>query len=283
VPDPVPDDVEQILIDPVGAWPDPDRVATRVVRADPTALCLAAATAAVVAGHGGPAAAWSACWASAEAAAQAAIDRTLAAHREVTEPAAARLLAAVLPLGATLFCSSSMPIRDLEWYAPARHGLSVLANRGANGIDGIVSTALGVALAEPGRCTAVLAGDLAFLYDASALVGAVRRKLSLTIVVVDNDGGGIFSFLPQASEVDGSMFERLWGTPHGLDIGAVAGAYGIPVERVGTAAGIPEAVRRALRAGGVRALVVRTDRAANVTVHDELHAAVAEAVGGACG
>jgi 2-succinyl-5-enolpyruvyl-6-hydroxy-3-cyclohexene-1-carboxylate synthase len=154
----------------------------------------------------------------------------------------------------------------------------VLANRGANGIDGVVSTALGVALSDPARPTVALLGDLAFLYDGGALLWATRRTVSLTLVVVDNDGGGIFSFLAQASAVGGTTFEQLWGTPHGLDLAGVAMAYGVPVERVTVPGELAPAVGRALEAGGVRMVLLRTGREANVAVHDEIHAAVAAAV-----
>ncbi len=134
----------------------------------------------------------------------------------LSEPLIARELAAQLPSGAPLFVSSSMPIRDLDYFASAERGpLHVHANRGANGIDGIVSTAAGVALAS-GRPAALLTGDLAFLHDVGGLLTARARKASLAIVVVNNDGGGIFSFLPIAKATP--HFEALFGTPHGLDL-----------------------------------------------------------------
>jgi 2-succinyl-5-enolpyruvyl-6-hydroxy-3-cyclohexene-1-carboxylate synthase len=192
----------------------------------------------------------------------------------------ARTLAASLPDDARLFCSSSMPVRDVEWYGRPRMGLQVLSNRGANGIDGVVSTALGVSLSDPARPTVALLGDLAFLYDAGALLWAVRRNVTLTLVVVDNDGGGIFSFLAQASAVGGETFERLWGTPHGIDLAEVAAAYGIAVEPISDQGELGPAVARSLQAGGVRMVLVRTSRGANVAVHDEIHAAVAASVAG---
>ena len=277
-------DVEQWLVDPDGAWPDPERVASLVVGADPTALCravaeaLGGAPAATAVSGGRPGESWARTWSAAEGAAQRAIAAVLGAHLEPTEPGIARGLAAALPDGARLFCSSSMPVRDLEWYAAPRRGWEVLANRGANGIDGVVSSALGVALADPARPTVALLGDLAFLYDAGALLGAAGRGVSLTMVVVDNDGGGIFSFLPQASAVPAPTFEQLWGTPHGIDLAQVAGAYGIPTQPVHTAADLAPAVLGALAAGGVRVVLVRTDRDTNVVIHDEIHAAVARAV-----
>jgi 2-succinyl-5-enolpyruvyl-6-hydroxy-3-cyclohexene-1-carboxylate synthase len=282
-------DADQVLVDPFGAWPDPDRLATVVVAADATGLCLAV-TAAAGAGSGPSLAGgglggggfaphgWARRWALAEAAAQAAIDQVLAAHSELTEPGVARALTAILPDQARLFCSSSMPVRDVEWYARPRYGCQVFSNRGANGIDGVVSTAIGVVLADPERPTVVLMGDLAFLYDAAALLGAARRNISLTLVVVDNNGGGIFSFLPQAAAVAGETFEQFWGTPHGLDLAEVATAYGVAVEQVAGADDLAPAVGRCLGAGGVRMVLVRTERRANVAIHDEIHAAVAGAV-----
>jgi 2-succinyl-5-enolpyruvyl-6-hydroxy-3-cyclohexene-1-carboxylate synthase len=123
-----------------------------------------------------------------------------------------------------------------------------------------------------------LVGDLAFLYDSAGLVGAAERACSCTFVVVDNDGGGIFSFLPQAGALAEDRFERLWGTPHGLDLAAVAAGYRVPVGLAGSAAEVGPAVVAARQAGGVRTVLVKTSRRANVAVHDELHRAVAAAV-----
>lgn len=264
--------VPQVL---VGGWDDPDRVATTVVGADPGAWCRALSERAV---SGVGKGAWAAAWRAAEEAAQAALGQVLASHSlsRATEPGVARTLASCLPDGTTMFASSSMPIRDVEWYGAARRGLRVLANRGANGIDGVVSTAIGVALS--GERVVALVGDLAFLYDAGALLWARERRIALTLVVVDNDGGGIFSFLPQAAAVDGSSFERLWGTPHGVDLTAVASAYGVPAVRVDRADEVAPAVLDAVEAEFLRLVIVRTDRAANVMVHEELHAAVGKAI-----
>ncbi len=216
---------------------------------------------------------WAKQWMEAETAAQAAIDEAIAAHAELTEPALARALVAAAPAGSRLLVSSSMPVRDVEWYARPRTGLSVLANRGANGIDGIISTALGLAAAGP---VTALMGDLAFLYDAGALLWARERPVDCVLVVVDNDGGGIFNFLPQAAGgVPPEQFQRYWGTPHPrLDLSQIAAAYRIPVDRVNAAGDVEEA----LAGAGVRMVYARTDREANVAVHQEIDAAVAKAV-----
>lgn len=262
----------QLAVERDGTWFDPDRTASTVVTADPSAWCRAAAER-----PRRGATEWTGSWLAAEAAARDAVDRTLAAHREVTEPGMARRLLADLPDGATLLVSSSMPVRDLEWYGAPRTGVRVLANRGANGIDGVVSTAVGVAAAGDGP-TALLIGDVAFLHDTNGLLGLAERGLDLTIVVVDNRGGGIFSFLPQARSLPGDRFERLFGTPHGVDVAALAAAHGLAALRAHDAEGYAAALAATLATGGTQVVVGRTDRSANVAVHDEVHAAVAAAV-----
>ena len=199
-----------------------------------------------------------------------------------TEPVVARAVVRALPEGAHLVVSSSMPIRDVERYARARpgrpqHAVTVHANRGANGIDGVVSTAVGVALAT-GAPTALLIGDLAFLHDSNGLLGAAGRGVDLVCVVVDNDGGGIFSFLPQARALAVDRFETLFGTPHGLDLVGIASAYGVRARRLAPGDEVAGAVAAAASEGGVQVLVVGTDREANVEVHRRLDEAAATAV-----
>lgn len=254
---------------------DPGRALSEVVAGDPGAVCRRLAP--LVAPAPGS---WLDRWQAAEAAAAAALGDVLDAPGSLREPAVARTVAANVPDGGTLVVSSSMPVRDLEWYAAPRKGLRVLANRGANGIDGVVSTALGVALASSGRPAGpvvALVGDVAMLHDATSLVGLAGREVDLTVVVVDNDGGGIFSFLPQASALDPAAFEVLFGTPHGAEIGALAAACGVPSATVGTVAELAEVVGSGTGAGA-RVVVVRTDRADNVEVHESLHEATGAAV-----
>jgi 2-succinyl-5-enolpyruvyl-6-hydroxy-3-cyclohexene-1-carboxylate synthase len=279
--------VAQVLVDPWGRWGDPDRQVGRVVATDPGAVAKALLAiagkpgAGQATGCGSPGAeTWFGQWIAAERAAQRALSDLLdeEAAWALTEPGVARAVVAGLPEESFLLVSSSMPVRDVEWYSAPRQRIAVLSNRGANGIDGVVSTAIGVGLGS-GRPVVALVGDLAFLYDAGALLGAASRDVALTIVVVDNDGGGIFSFLPQAAALPAGQFERYWGTPHGIDLLAVAAAYGAEVMDVCDRAGLDEVLARAGRTG-VRVARVRSDRAANVAVHDGLHAAVAAAVGG---
>lgn len=252
-----------------GRWIDPDGDVAHVV---PQAA-LTALAARVQPSEG----AWRERWLAAERAAAGALAATMAGHAEPTEPAVARDVVAALPDGAALVVASSMPVRDVEWYAEPRPALQVLSNRGANGIDGVVSTGVGVALATDAP-TAVLVGDVAFLHDSNALLGLGDRGVDLTIVVVDNDGGGIFSFLPQAAALDPERFELLFGTPHGVDLPALVAAHGLACRVVRTQAEVSSAVAECAGRPGTDVIVVRTDRAANVAVHDDLHTAVADAV-----
>lgn len=260
----------QVSVEATGAWFDPDRIVAEVVAAEPGAWCRAAASSGIAATD----ASWLASWRAAEDAAQQAIGEVLARHPEATEPGTARAVLDGAPSGSTIVVASSMPVRDLEWYGGYRGDVRVLSNRGANGIDGVVSTALGVALGSGGRVTA-LVGDVAFLHDSNALLGLARRAPDLTVVVVDNRGGGIFSFLPQAAALTPERFELLFGTPHDVDAAALAEVHGLPAVTVTT----QDDLVVTLGGSGPRVVVVRTDRAANVAVHDELTSAVVAALG----
>jgi 2-succinyl-5-enolpyruvyl-6-hydroxy-3-cyclohexene-1-carboxylate synthase len=262
----------EVVVAGSGGWVDPHGTATVVLAADPIHLLTVWADELPEVrpvDEGG----WRDAWERAGAAARTAIDDVLAVEPGPTEPGAAQAVVDALPEGAHLVASSSMPIRDLEWYVSPSRPLTVSANRGANGIDGVVSTAVGVAAAG-GGVTALLIGDMAFLHDSNGLLGAARRGIDLVILVVDNDGGGIFSFLPQASTVDGSRFEQLYGTPHGLDLVALAAAHGVAARAV---TDVSAAVVEAVAAGGVQVLVVRTERRANVDLHHRLNDAVVAA------
>jgi 2-succinyl-5-enolpyruvyl-6-hydroxy-3-cyclohexene-1-carboxylate synthase len=263
-----------ILADPWGRFADPHRLAAHVTAADPAALLTAAAGA----GPGGTE--WVGSWIAAEQAAQSALDSELgkASGLAMSEPGIARSAVAALPAGGRLVISSSMPVRDVEWYSAPRRDVTVLANRGANGIDGVLSTAVGAALSD-GAATVALVGDLAFLYDAGALLWTPARPLSLTALIVDNRGGGIFSFLSQAAVLPEDRFERYWGTPHGLDLADLARAYGADVVDAKDPDALEDLVARAGEPG-VRVAVLGSDRADNVAVHDRLNAAVAAAVRG---
>ena len=173
-----------------------------------------------------------------------------------------------------------MPIRDVDAFAPSTHKrLRVLANRGVNGIDGIVSSALGVSAAS-GRPTVLLTGDLALLHDLGGLLTARRGGVPLTVVVVNNDGGGIFSFLPIAQSPGArTHYEALWGTPHGVDFSHAAALHQARFRRPDTPAALRSAVAEGLQ-GGLHLIEVQvTERARNVDLHRQLFARMAASLG----
>jgi 2-succinyl-5-enolpyruvyl-6-hydroxy-3-cyclohexene-1-carboxylate synthase len=249
-------------------WIDPESVADHVVAAPGAAAAILDAVASPTSGSGQLEPSTTAQqWEAADRLAAAAVEAVLAGIEGPNEIHVTRQVVAGLPAGGALVVASSMPVRDVEWFGPSRASIDVFANRGANGIDGVLSTAIGVALT--GRSTTVLLGDVALLHDSSALTGLRHRPVRLDVVVIDNDGGGIFSFLPQASLLEAATFEQLFGTPHGTDLIALCQAHGLdagrwPLEDGGT--------------DGVRVAVATTDRAANVALHDHLNRAIVKAV-----
>ncbi|HWI06499.1 MAG TPA: thiamine pyrophosphate-binding protein, partial [Solirubrobacteraceae bacterium] len=218
---------------------------------------------------------WLRGWREADAAARGAIEAVLG-DDVLSEPLVARVLAAELPAAATLFVASSMPVRDVESCAPVRDdGPRVLCNRGANGIDGTVSSAFGSVAVAQGPVV-LLIGDVALAHDVGGLLAASRLGLSLTIVLLDNDGGGIFEFLPIADARD--IFEEHVATPHGLDFAHAAALYGCAFSEVEDLAGLRVALADAMAGGATTILRVASDRAANVALHRALSAAVAAAL-----
>jgi len=261
-------DALQVALDPQNAWQDPAGAATSMLDADPRAVAEALA-ARLPAGDGG---AWLESWRAPDAAAAAVIASEL---HELSEPRVAAELGARLPSGATLVVASSMPVRDVETFFPVRPDPPrVLANRGANGIDGTISTAFGVAAA--GGPVVLLVGDVALAHDVGGLLAARRLGLPLAIVLLDNDGGGIFEFLPVARERD--AFEPHVATPHGLDFAHAAALYGLEHVPVATPEQLVAAVGRALERGLAELIHVRTDRTANVALHRRVWEAVRAAV-----
>ncbi len=229
--------------------------------------------------------AWAADWLFADRAAEGAMTSWLAELDEAFEGAPFPALASILPDGAMLWAGSSMPVRDLDaWLPSTDRAIVVRSNRGANGIDGVVSTALGSA-AVAGGPVALVVGDLSFLHDLNALVAARLHALSATIVLINNDGGGIFSFLPQAqaaASVAGTglpeHYEELFGTPHGIGVGPIVTALGGEHRLVGHG-DLEAAIANSVCRPGVRVLELRTDRARNVELHRELDATVRAAIG----
>ncbi len=243
-----------------GRWADPQRAATDIA-------------AAVRLGGTPRGGGWLDSWRGADAAARRAVDAVLDGTDTLTEPRLARDLAAGLPGKALLWAGNSMPVRDIDLHCPARADISVLASRGASGIDGTTSAAIGAALAHGGPAFALI-GDLAFLHDAPGLaLGPEEPRPDLCLVVVNNDGGGIFSALEQAAFPEG--FERLFGTPHRAELRHIAAAFGLPYLRLDH----PDDLGKALAGSGLRVAEARTDRAAGAALRARLQAAAARAVG----
>jgi 2-succinyl-5-enolpyruvyl-6-hydroxy-3-cyclohexene-1-carboxylate synthase len=241
-------DAPQVVLDPDAAWHEPTRQAELILEcaAAPALDALASALEMRTAERDSQ---WLSSWRSADAQAP----RALAAAPDLFEPKLLAALEPELPDGALVWVSSSMPIRDVEsWFPQSPKDLLFLANRGANGIDGGVSSALGAALAS-GRPTWLLTGEIALLHDVGGLLAARRAGVDLNVFCLDNGGGGIFDFLPVAAYADRGAYEEHVATPPGVDVAAIVGAAG-------------------------RVRVVRTDRGENVRLHREAVARVAQSL-----
>jgi 2-succinyl-5-enolpyruvyl-6-hydroxy-3-cyclohexene-1-carboxylate synthase len=256
-----------------GVWPDPSHLSTVMVHAPADTLVRAVAD---VLARPRRAGTWRADWVGASRRVRAAVGAKLAAETRVFEAKVVTDTLAALPDGGALHVGNSMPVRDLDTFAgadgPRRR---IVCNRGANGIDGVLSSALGAA-AVSGGPVALVVGDLSFLHDAGGLQLAARHGIDATVVVVSNDGGGVFSFLPEAGY--GEVFERCFGTPHGLDVGRIAGACGAAVRRVDGGKDVEAAVTRALATPGLAVVEVPSSRDANAALHREYVAAAAAAL-----
>jgi 2-succinyl-5-enolpyruvyl-6-hydroxy-3-cyclohexene-1-carboxylate synthase len=255
-----------VCVDPWWQWTDPLASVSEFHHVDGDEWIDAALDSAVAADP-----AWLSTWRSYESVAQDVIARELSG--ELSEPSVARALARhAAAVDGTIMVSASMPMRDLEWFSPALPvAPAVMANRGANGIDGVVSTALGIAMS--GRRTFALLGDLAFLHDVSGLVNL--PDVPCTFIVLDNGGGGIFSFLPQAGALASDQFELLFGTPPRSDIGAVARGFGLDVRDVASASEFDDALGATASTSSPALVRVRLrSRTENVALHEAINQAV---------
>lgn len=225
--------------------------------------------------------AWLAQWQAADDIAAAVVAGQLASATAMTGSAVAALVWEQARDDALLLVAASWPVRQVEAFTGRRAGLRVIGNRGANGIDGLVSTAWGAALAhqaDGGGAALALMGDLAFLHDHNGLlVGADEPRPDLVVVVTDNDGGGIFHQLEQGRPEHAGSFERIFGTPVGRDLVVVAQAAGVPAVRVTDLAGMRAALKEAIAGGGARVIIAGVpDRMGEA----QLIAGVREAVAG---
>jgi 2-succinyl-5-enolpyruvyl-6-hydroxy-3-cyclohexene-1-carboxylate synthase len=267
--------LDQIVIDPVGEWREPTHRASTVVRSEPSATIralverLSRLRPGAAAVEGSP---FASAWLEAERAVRETVDGHLSSLGELSEPGVWEALGRALRDGDSVFAASSMPVRDLEAFLrPGPEGVRFTANRGANGIDGLVSTSAGLAAGNRSRTWAVL-GDLALFHDLGGLA-ALRHAPELRLIVIDNSGGGIFHFLPQQEAMPETEFEALLGTPAGRDPAEAARLFDLTVAVPASPGELDEAM-----AGDARMIVVRTDRMRNLELHRELSQAAREVV-----
>ncbi len=264
-------DAAQIAIDPDDAWQDPDSVVGLRVCAPYRTLLEGLAEGEVIPTESG--------WLD-SLGARPMLWRPRRSPdelgEELSEPLVAARLVALLPPEATLFVASSMPVRDVEEFVAARdRPPRVVSNRGANGIDGTVSSAFGAAAASAGPVV-LLIGDVALAHDIGGLLAARRLGLAITIVLLNNDGGGIFHFLPVARETD--AFERHVATPHGLRFADAATLYGCRHQPATTPGELESALEQSLNSAVTTIIEVRTDRAENLALHRRVADAVTAAL-----
>jgi len=249
----------EIVVDPRGGWNEPSGRAAALLRADPTEL--AAGWAARV----GEERSEPTRWLDAERAAREAIAAELDGVDELCEPSLHLALGDAHRDGDLVYTASSMPIRDQEAFLPATAtDVAFLCNRGANGIDGLISSGIGAAHASD-RPTTIVSGDLGLLHDLGGLAALRDVSVPVRIVVIDNDGGGIFGFLPQADALPNEEFEALLGTPRGVDVAGAAELFGIAHRRIEALSELPEAM-----AAGTGLIELEVDRQANVDLHRQL-------------
>jgi 2-succinyl-5-enolpyruvyl-6-hydroxy-3-cyclohexene-1-carboxylate synthase len=257
---------DQIVVDPLDGWNEPSRRAAALLRADPTEL--AAGWAARLGEDRPP----PAMWIDAEGSAREAIEADLGGAG-LSEPGLQLALGAAYADGELVYTASSMPIRDQEAFLPASAtDANFLCNRGANGIDGLISSGIGAAHAT-GRPTTILTGDLGLLHDLGGLAALRDVSTPVRIVVIDNDGGGIFHFLPQEQALAGEEFEALLGTPRGVDVAKAAALFDLPHRRLASLDDLPAAL-----AAGTGLIEFNTDRQANAALHRRIADRVASVV-----
>jgi 2-succinyl-5-enolpyruvyl-6-hydroxy-3-cyclohexene-1-carboxylate synthase len=263
------DGLRQVVVDPRFGWNEPSLRAESMVRADPAAFAAGIASRL---GEPRETDGWAGAWTSASEAAASAVAEELAGIDRPTEPGVHARLGELYSEGDLVFTASSMPIRDQESFvASGPAGVRFLCNRGANGIDGQISTALGAAAAS-GRPTWAVLGDLALFHDMNGLAALREVEAPVRIVVIDNGGGGIFEFLPQAEALERDEFEALLGTPSGLEVERIAALYGIEHVRVDSLDDLAAPAERPI------ILDVAVDRAENVALHRRLAETAAAAL-----
>ncbi|MFN8638507.1 MAG: thiamine pyrophosphate-dependent enzyme [Dehalococcoidia bacterium] len=262
-------EIDSWIVDAEGQWREPDATVSTMLRGDASAVCRALLG--TLAPGDRAASDWLEGWRAANAVVASVLRDAMDALDEPFEGRTPLELAAALGSvpGATLVVGNSMPVRDVDTFFPRlASALRIEGTRGASGIDGVISTAVGAAAAAAGPVV-LLIGDLSFLHDLNGLWAVNRHRLDLTVLLVNNDGGGIFHFLPQA-ELAPDAFEEWWGTPHGLDLAQATALHGGNHVRLEGARGWASELTAALARPGLQVLELRTERVRNVELHREV-------------
>jgi 2-succinyl-5-enolpyruvyl-6-hydroxy-3-cyclohexene-1-carboxylate synthase len=271
-------DCPQIVVDAQNDWNEPTQLATQFIHADEVAFCEQLQS--LLASSEQPASprtepSWLHHWQKADLLARQSLATTIQDFTALFEGRVFTELTEILPERSTLFAGNSMPVRDMDtFYWGNQKQIRIAGNRGANGIDGIISSALGYSAHASGP-TILVIGDLSFFHDLNGLLAARLHHLNMVIVLVNNDGGGIFSFLPQSQYPE--HFEQLFGTPTGLDFQYAAQLYGATFQRTENWSAFREAVQQGCQEGGLHIIEIRTERESNVTMHRQLWQAMGRA------
>jgi len=271
-----------VVIDGNNSWEEPTQLASQLIHANPTALCndlvnaieqhQTAEERSAVASR-----AWLSLWQDTDKITQQALLNTIYDFREIFEGRVFNELANLLQEGTTLYVGNSMPVRDLDtFFWSSVQCIRIVGNRGANGIDGVISSALGASAAADHEPTVLVLGDLSFFHDLNGLLAARLHELNLTIILINNDGGGIFSFLPQAAHPQ--HFEQLFGTPTGLNFKPVVEMYGGRFQRVDNWESFRKTVIQGLHSGGLDVIEIPTERTGNVKMHRQLWEVIQKAI-----
>jgi 2-succinyl-5-enolpyruvyl-6-hydroxy-3-cyclohexene-1-carboxylate synthase len=264
-----------VIIDGHGGWEEPTQLASELIHANPAALCQSLLTA--LDQHdkseereSSVSQEWLTTWQEVDKVTRQTLHNVIQDFNELFEGRVFTELGRLLPDGTTLYAGNSMPVRDLDtFFWCSEHRIRIMGNRGASGIDGVVSSALGASAgAGQNEPTVLVLGDLSFFHDLNGLLAARLYQLNLTVVLINNDGGGIFSFLPQGAYPE--HFEQLFGTPTGLDFRLAVQMYGGQFQKVDTWEQFRKAVSRGLNTGGLHVIEVPTERTSNVNMHRQL-------------
>jgi 2-succinyl-5-enolpyruvyl-6-hydroxy-3-cyclohexene-1-carboxylate synthase len=263
----------QVLVDEGDNWRDPFRIVSQFFNVSPVSFCEALTP---LVNEEREHSIWSQWWMQTNLAVRQAIERQIDSYDCMFEGKVFSRLSNLIDDGTAFFVGNSMPVRDLDtFYHTSPKSVNFVANRGASGIDGVVSSALGIAAAGTRKVVLVI-GDISLYHDMNGLLAAKLHRLNATIVVLNNNGGGIFSFLPQADHTD--FFEEYFGTPHGLNFRSTADLYGLNYSFTQDWNAFDGAVNESLSSEGISLIEIPGDRVDNVELHGDVWNAISETV-----